>query len=379
MSNDVERQSGSLASSTSRLAQGAPVLVSVRRATRITHWAFAGYLCLAAAAALYSFVQAQRFDRALARLRWCVARADSACTSAELEMARRIRSTDVRLEIGDASLGLLLHEVDRAGVTEAKLENPAEPKASPRSADVRADLLLLRGDIASVRGNQVDARSDFEAAQPLLADPSLVAVRLERIDARERAAHDHSTDELNSLRQDFSDLFVAAREGNREITDLRISKAQTWIGRVSHLEARQKLGLAVDAARRASYIVNSANHPAAVTPLGEPPSPPVRGIVDYSSGYHGSYEAQLAMYRDKLDRYNNARSALEDRQQKHSAEASETSGAAIEQANQLLDQALRTLAALPEPLRDAANAAPPQGPLRGSAMGPGTPFATSIR
>jgi hypothetical protein len=265
----------------------------------------------------------------------------------------------------------LLHDVDRAGQSEATLENQEEKKASPRSADVRADLLLLRGDVASVRGNQVDARSDFEAARPLLADPSLVGQRLSRMDAREQAARDHSADELDSLRQDFSDLFVAAGQGNRDITELRISKSQAWIGRVSHREAKQQLGLAVDAARRASLILNSNNRSAAIAPLGDPPRPPVRGVVDYRSGYYGSYESQLAEYRDRLDRYNKENSALEDRQWQHRAEASETSAAAIEQAKQLLDQALQTLASLPEPLRDAATAAPPPAPIRAVITVPG--------
>jgi hypothetical protein len=370
MAHVVDRQSGSLAlSGAPSFAHDGPAFVSARRATRIGNWVFAGYLCVAAAAVIYSLVQAQRFDRALARVRTCVARADSACTSAELEAARRIRNSDFRLEIADASLALLLHEVDAAAAAETALENREERKG----ADVHADLLLLRGDIASARGNQVNARSDFEAAAPLLADPSLVASRLERIDARERAAQDESVDQLNSLRQDFSDLFVAAGQGNREITELRVSKAQTWIGRVSHVEARQKLILAVDAARRASRIVDSSNHSTAMALLGDPPRPPVRGVFDIRSGYYGSYEAQLAQYRDRLDRYNKDRSALEDRRWQHAAEASETSSAAIEQGKQLLDQALQALASLPEPLSDAATAAPPWGSVRGAAAAPSLP------
>ncbi len=372
MRSVVDRQSGSLAlSGTASLARGAPVLVSVRRATLISHWAFAGYLCLAAGAVLYGFVQARRFDMALARMRTCVAAADSACAGAALETARRIRPTDIRLEIGDASLALLLHDVDHADAIETTLENRDQEKASPRSADVRADLLLLRGDIASERGNQVNARSDFEAAQPLLADPSLVVPRLNRIDARERAARDHSVDELDSLRQDFSDLFEAAGQGNRDITELRISKAQGWIGRVSHVEARQQLVLAIDAARRASLVVNSSQRSAAGAPLRDPPKPPVRGVIDYASGYYGSYESQLATYKERLDRYNKERSAAEDRQFQHAEEASATTSAALGQAKQLLDQALRTLASLPEPLRDAATAAPPQEPIRGVVPAPG--------
>jgi hypothetical protein len=366
----VDRQSGSLAlNGAPSFAHDAPTFVSVRRATRIGNWVFAGYLCVAATAVLYGLVQAQRFDRALARVRTCVARADSACTSAELEGARRIRSSDLRLEIADASLALLLHEVDAAAAAEVALENREERKG----ADMHADLLLLRGDIASTRGNQVNARSDFEAAAPLLADPSLVALRLERIDARERAVREENAAELNSLRQDFSELFVAAGQGNREITELRISKAQAWLGRVSHVEAKQELTLAVDAARRASRIVDSNNHSAAMALLGDSPRPPVRGVFDVRSGYYGSYEAQLAQYRDKLDRYNKDRSALEDRRWQHTAEASETSSAAIEQGNQLLDQALKTLASLPEPLSDAATAAPPWGSVRGAATAPTLP------
>ncbi|HWZ92922.1 MAG TPA: hypothetical protein VNW92_28850 [Polyangiaceae bacterium] len=316
---------------------------------------FASYLGFAAVALLYTVVQARRFDGALNRLRSCVAQADTACTSAALEAARRIRSNDVRLELADASLGVLLHELDRATVTATTVENQQKQEGVSPSSDIRADLLLLRGDIASAKGNQTEARDDFRAAQSLVVDPSLITLRTSRLDAREDAAREHNTNELELLRGDFSDLFAAAQQGEHDITDLRISKAQEWTSRVVHLEARQELNLAIDAARRASSIVAAANRLAESSAMTDPPKPPVRGASDYSAGYYGSYEAQLSLYRDRLDRYNKARAVSAG----HSAEASETSTAAIEQARQLLDKALVTLRGLPAPLSDASTSPTP--------------------
>lgn len=330
------------------------------RATRnISDWVFAGYLSLAAIALLYTLVQARRFDHALVRLRSCIAHADSACTSAELQAARKIHSSDIRLDLAEASLGVLLHDVERA---EATLASQQKETPGAVESDVRADWLLLRGDVAAAQGNATAARDDFQAARLLVEDADLVSLRLKRIEANELAARARAADELDALRKDFSDLFVAAEQGKRDITELSVAKAQEWLGRVSHLEARQQLILAVDAARRASNTVEADNR-AQQAPDREPPKPPVRGSYDYSSGYYGSYEAQLAVYREHLDRFNKERAAADDRKRQRSAEAFQNSSAAIDQGKTALERALQTLQTLPNPLRDAATSSTPSGPI----------------
>jgi len=327
------------------LAPRGAASVAPRATRRLSNWVFAGYLGFAAIALLYTFVQARRFERALVRLRSCVAHADSACTGAELAAARRIHASDIRLELAEASLSVLLHDADRAAATELTLEGQQKENSSSMESDVRADLLLLRGDIAAEKGNAAGAR--------------------------DAAARADSAEELEALRKDFFDLFVAAQQGKRDMTDLSVAKAQGWIGRVSHLEARQQLILAVDAARRASNTVESNNR-LQLTPEREPPKPPVRGALDYSAGYYGSYDAQLALYRDRLDRFNKERAAAEDRQQQRSTEAYQNSSAAIDQGKAALARALQTLQTLPSPLRDAATSMPPQSPIVG--VIPGLPF-----
>jgi hypothetical protein len=358
------------------LAPRSAASIAPRASRRLGDWAFAAYLGFALLALVYTFVQARRFDHAVARLRSCVARADSACTSAELEAARKVRAIDVRLELGDASLSVLLHEPDRAALTQTTLE-AQQKQGSSVDTDVRADLLLLRSDIAAERGSSAAARDDLQAARLLVTDPDLVTLRLKRIDSREDAARARSADELDALRQDFSDLFVAAQSGKRDITELSISKAQGWIGRVAHLEAAQQLGLAVDAARRASYAMeaNNRTQPGAEP---EPPQPPVRGVNDYNSGYYyGGYEAQLAAYRARLERFNKERSAAEERQRQRAADASENSSAAIEQGKAALERALLTLHGLPNPLRDAATSVAPRSPNAGLSPGISLPVFRS--
>jgi hypothetical protein len=186
--------------------------------------------------------------------------------------------------LAEASLSVLLHDADRAAATELTLEGQQKENSSSMESDVRADLLLLRGDIAAEKGNAAGARDDFQAARLLVGDADLVSLRLKRIEARDAAARADSAEELEALRKDFFDLFVAAQQGKRDMTDLSVAKAQGWIGRVSHLEARQQLILAVDAARRASNTVESNNR-LQLTPEREPPKPPVRGALDYSAGY----------------------------------------------------------------------------------------------
>jgi hypothetical protein len=353
MKRVVDRQSSALVGrNAGSLSPSPSAAIPVRDAKRVSHWLFAAYVALAAVVIPYDLVQARHFAAALARLRSCVARADSGCANVELSTARKIRPADERLEIAEASLAVLLHQVARAEANARVLENRDKRASTALDSEIRADLLLLRGDLAWAKGNHTEARDDFTAALPLLSDPSLVATRLQRIDAREKAARDQNATELEALRQDFSELFAAAAQGSRELFDLRAAKTQSWVGRASHSEVRQALSLALDAARRAESAIETENRALQAPGLREP-QPPVRGTTNYSVGYLGSYDSQLALYRQRLERYNQERAETESRQAQRSAKATETSNAALAQARALLDDALRLQQASSIPLRDA--------------------------
>jgi len=326
----------------------------VRGAKRLSHWLFFAYLTLAGVSVPYTLVRTRMFDASLGRLRSCLARAESGCASVELETARRLRPTDVRLEIADASLAILLHQLARAEGSMLMLENRGQQQGASLSPEARVDLLLLRGDLASAKGNPAEARDDFAAALPLLGDPELLAPRLQRIEARDKTARDQSTRELASLEQDFSDLFAVAAQGNRELMELRAAKAQAWLARLPQPEARQLLVLALNASRRAESAAETENRAAQPFDPGEPPTPPAPNTRSSSAGFLGSYDAQLARYRDRLARYNKERAEANQRQEQRAANAAEVSNAAIAQAKELLQDALQRLRALPAPLGDAA-------------------------
>jgi uncharacterized tellurite resistance protein B-like protein len=160
--------SGFLVQGTVRLASAPQSSLSTGALRKIGNGVFAGYVALALVSVSYSALQARRFGVAYAALRSCLAQADSACANTELERARSIRGSDVRVQLADATLAVLLHQLERAVSVELALE--AQEKAGEVSlgGDARADLLLLRGDIAWAQGNVSEARDDFNSAKPLL-------------------------------------------------------------------------------------------------------------------------------------------------------------------------------------------------------------------
>lgn len=323
--------------------------VSLQR--RIASVAFWSYLGVATCAIAFSAWQSRRFVQSVARLRTCAAEQDSACTGKALEIARAIREGDSHVRVGDGFLAVLLHDLDRGRSIAAEVE-VAQKQRGTAAMDLRADLLLLQGDIALASFDRATARERYVAAQALLGSDRLTDARLRRVDALDQTEGQRTSNELDSLRHEFEALFHAAASGNCDVTELHQSAVNQWTNRVADGTIRGQLTLAARAASRACQpIADQQRSSAYAPPAREAPRPPSRGGYDYGMG---SYEERMRLYRERLARFEKEQADALERQQDRQVKAATTRDDALTQAKDLLAAALAALATQPAPFQGGA-------------------------
>ena len=341
--------------------QGAAVVrwSSASLAKRVAEGVFWSYVGVAVSAGLFQVAQDHRFSRSLAHARLCIAQQDSSCVSRELEVESSIRKADPRTELAAASLGLLLHRPSApAQVTADRFEAAQGAAAMP--AELRADLLLLRSDIAMANADLGRARESIDAARALLGETDLTALRLRRLETLESEFSAHKADGVEGLRHAFDRLFEAAAADNRALLDVRQAACSDWIGRVADSGARRQLFLALQAAGRATVMrYTAAGLGAYPTALSEPPSLPSKASgYDYVYG-PGSYDDRMQRYRERLARYEKEQGAIRDRENQRASEASATKQAALDQAREALAAGIAALSSSPAPFTDSPQSARP--------------------
>lgn len=337
-------------------------------AKRVADGAFWGYVGVAVSALLFQGAQDYRFGRSVARARLCIAQLDSTCVSRELEVESSIRKADPRVALGAASLSLLLHRPSAAALATAeRLEATQNEAVAATPADLRADVLLLRSDIAIANGDLKRARESFEAARALLGDGEVTALRLRRLETVETELAASTANGIEALRQSFERLFEAAAAGNRALLDVRQAACTDWIARVADGGARRQLLLALQAAGRANFTRYTEPSLSYRMTASEPPRPPSPGS-DYDSTYGpGRYEERMQRYKDRLARYEKEQAATRERENLRATEASTTKQAALDQAKEALAAGIAALSAAPTPFTDSL---PPGQPAVAGARGP---------
>lgn len=328
---------------------------------RASDWVFWGYLAVAVTALLFQVAQNYRFGRSVARARLCIAQLDSTCVSRELEVESSIREADPHMDLAVASLNLLLNRPSASAQLVAdRLEGAQNSATTATPAELRADLLLLRSDIAIANTDLKRARESIEAVRALVGESELTAFRLRRIETVESGLAARNSNGVEALRQSFEKLFEAAAAGNRALFDVRQAACNDWIGRVADAGARRHLQLASQVAGRASYArypePSLGTYRAATS---EPPRPPSQG-AGYDSVYgSGKYEDRMLRYKERLARYEAEQAAMRDRENQRASEASATKQAALEQAKEALAMGIAALSATPAPFADALPPAKP--------------------
>jgi hypothetical protein len=296
-------------------------------------------------------LESRRLDRALAELRTCLAKADKPCANAELETARELRRADHSVALGEAGVRIVLGELDRAEALASDVERRERSGELTLDAPSRGDLLLVRGDIAAARNNRSQARAIYASAELLVTDRRLVSIRMQRLDALDKADATRATTELDAMEADFAELFDAAGTGKREVTGLTAAKASDWLGRVTHEEARRQLALAIDAAWKACTAAESRQRDEPWSVPRDPPRPPEVGSFSYS---YSSYAARKSQYDYELKQYERQKARDDDRRRKHDDDAANTTGVALREGRDLVASSLRTLRAITAPLSDAS-------------------------
>lgn len=350
----LERRKGSdLDTGRHRVVVGGSSSASL--AKRVADRVFWGYVGVAVSALLFQVAQDYRFGRSVARARLCIAQLDSTCVSRELEVESSIRKADPRMELAAASLSLLLHRPSAAAqATADRLESAQNVDVAATPAELRADLLLLRSDVAMANTDLRRARESFEAARALLGDSELIALRQRRLESVERDLSASTATGVEALRQSFERLFEAAAAGNRALADVRREACNDWIGRVADTGARRHLLLAVQAAGRASYArYTEPSLGSQRMASSEPPRPPSQGSGSDSANGFGKFEERMQRYRERLAHYEKEQAAVRERESLRASEAFTTKVAALDQAKVALATGIAALSAAPAPFVDS--------------------------
>lgn len=320
---------------------------------------FIAFVAAVGALFVYAGAAPARFERALGRASLCVAQANAECAREALEAARPGGERDVRFRIVEADAALLAGEQRQA---QALLEtmDPAREEYTFRgerksmSPEVRAYLLLLRGDLAIARGRLDEALPELSAARLLVADPELSDARLARVQAARKSVSDGTASgkaqQIAELRVDVDRLIELASRDDRETVQLRASDLQQRVSQLTSVEARSKLGLVIQATRNVSrdpsWKLKSTPQRGWSRPA---PTPPSRD--SFSPGAptwqlenaERRYQERLAQYERSLAAYREEQTAEDTRRYDKWVEGDQEMKAKIAEARRLADEAFAIL------------------------------------
>lgn len=300
-------------------------------------WLFVGFVGLSVAVLGFGGVKKLRYQRAMTTFAWCAADADAGCAAAALETLRSVDAGNTRTKLAQAQLRVIEGETDTAAVAlrpfaPAAARAPsvemmpvdgrfrgyvAEPPPIPVGAidtellakaepGVRADVLLLVGDIEALRGDSKRAQARWTEAAGIV-DDGLVAPRRRRLAAKADGAEAKLSSELEDLRSEFNKLFELARSGSDGET-YAATALRTRVRSASPALASQKLALAVDAADRCNRMVRarrlSVNAPSEGSwRQPDPPIAPSESEMSKHPWVRENYARQQQQYYQNLARW----------------------------------------------------------------------------
>ena len=300
------------------------------------HWVFRGFVAFAVIMGGSTALQRARLDRALGRASMCLAQADAGCAGRAVEDARAVDADHPRVRLAGLGLQVLLSEVGEARAGLARFR--AEEIAKNLTRAARGDELLLQGDLEAAAGALGAAKDHYTAARLLVANQDLVVVRLDRLAQRERRI----ADERAALIADVNHLLEAAQAGAAEVTSLRIRDLSQRISKLSNVDARMKLFLAVAAADRAASTHGQGGVLPSLpdTSRWAQPAPPVRVEVgERTAATERIYQRKLVDYQLAVDAYEARRVAVETARQERAAVASRRAAQIVAEARSLVAEA----------------------------------------
>jgi hypothetical protein len=319
----------------------------------LANWVFWSYLVVALASFSVDALQTRRFHAAMREARLCLAREDRACAGPQIERARHVRTGDPSLKLAEASLRLQLGATTRAEEALIRIEQAQGSKRNA-SSTLRADILLLRGDLAAQVKDHKNAREHYKAAQLLVEDPALVNIRMARLDALDENERQRALSEIALFREDFAALIEAARAGESNIANLRADEVYGWIARVANAEVRKQLELATEGARQALFAASDTPQ----TYRSSEPTEPTKPVHTGSRWSQDSYGYAMENYRARLAEYEKRKAKFDQEQQAQATEAAQALGASVREAQRLFEDAVRALNESPAMLRPEAIVTP---------------------
>jgi hypothetical protein len=308
-------------------------------------WFFIAFVAFSVILCAYTGMQRLRFARSLEALATCAAQGEATCAGVALETARAIDERAVRTRLGQAEVRLLLGDADGAKRALDEVVGP-DPDSASLDRSARGDMLLLLGDLAAARGQASRAQSRWTEAAVIVDEDALVRPRRDRL-ARTLADADASaSSQLGQLHAAFDKLLASAEAGDYDAVQLEVRDVNMQIRALPSQLARNKLGLAVDAATRAASVARQRK--TASDSLGsynstapQPPSDTLRGTPVYAR--------LMDDYRRNLDRWQSMQNDRDRRNNARDSDLATSVSSLLAQARALLDDGMTAAAAAPAP------------------------------
>lgn len=297
---------------------------------------FQGFVAFAVIVGGYTGLRHARLDGALRRASTCLAQEDAAGAGRAVEDARAIDADNPRVRLAALDLNLLLGEVDAAqGGLAAFTTGDMSGKLT---AAAHGDVLLLQGDLAAAAGDLETAKKHYAGARLLVDREEVVVARLERLGRREQ----RTAEERAALFADFNRLLEAAEARNVEVVPLRARDLSQRIMKVSNLDARTKLFLAVSAAERAARAGSQVGMFS--IPSGALVSPRLTAPVRDESPARTAlaervYQRKLAEYQQAVAAGDERRDSVESARRERAAAASRIAAQNLDEARALIAEA----------------------------------------
>jgi hypothetical protein len=234
------------------------------------------------------------------------------------------------------------------------------------SLEVRADLMVLQGDLAIRRGRKEEAREILSAARPLVSDAELVDERLARAGFRIATTGAVASTrgpgkgdrpallfpaQIAELKRDFTRLLDLTSGGSTkdastlaEALDARVSGLPEGAEKIALRRALDAIGGAV---RQAKYNAAMAS-PDEATPA---PKPPTREDLPRGLGSPLSAERELERLRQRYETELASHKEAQGRRQRVRAKAEEKLQEKLQEARKITDETFAALEGHPTPVR----------------------------
>ena len=306
-----------------------------------TDWVYWSLTTLSVASLGWSGATRFQLSQTVQRAQTCLAQQDVPCATQAVATLTERDPDPSRAAIAQANLYVLLGDLEQSAKALGHLKEETH---------TRGDYLLAQGDLLMAQRRWQQARERFEAARGVVADETLLAPRLTRLEQAEEALQRDQSTLVASLRTHFDELFEASSRADRDGVYAAQRAIRELEGRIPQ-EPRRKLreahgwaAQALSKATRRDLARRLAQPRPSRTGLLVPPNP---GALNTNSTARQSYLERRARAEQAAQRVNEAAAQQQREQSLQATKLSLEVQEALAKARSALQAGLDELNAVP--------------------------------